>query len=347
MQKLKPKRRGGFTFLEVLFAVMILGIGMIMVAAMFPAGIKQTQANVEDTAFMALGRGMARTMQQMGGDTLLNPQTVSGVKYNHSLDYYLRPADMAAPGAPRVYSFNDPRGALPNQAALWNYVRGNMVLTADPSYGFALLFSRDKMDVTGLALNENVQRFQDQPAVTLYIIPVKARNKTQFTVATDTSFKPSALDPVLVQVNVVLKNSPSDCRVTVTQLQDGAGTQPINNVNAGQFNPVEDGSYLIFSDMNNTAFNGSIYRVGARLPPGKDPILGSTIPAGNDRIFAFSADRANGAVPTGTTTTALSGLAFVVGRGPTSAVTSNKHQPRSGPTQELGVAQTVISLTLK
>ena len=31
------KRRSAFTFVEVLFAVMILGIGMIMVAAMFPA----------------------------------------------------------------------------------------------------------------------------------------------------------------------------------------------------------------------------------------------------------------------------------------------------------------------
>ena len=40
--------------MEILFAVMILGIGFIMVAAMFPAALKQTQGNVEENQFNAL-----------------------------------------------------------------------------------------------------------------------------------------------------------------------------------------------------------------------------------------------------------------------------------------------------
>src|SRR5689334_12002195 len=40
---------GGFTFTEILFALMILGIGFIMVAAMFPVAIRQTQQTVLET----------------------------------------------------------------------------------------------------------------------------------------------------------------------------------------------------------------------------------------------------------------------------------------------------------
>src|SRR5271170_6357188 len=42
--------RRGFSFIEVMFAVIILGIGFIMVSAMFPVAIQQTQMNVEDAA---------------------------------------------------------------------------------------------------------------------------------------------------------------------------------------------------------------------------------------------------------------------------------------------------------
>lgn len=41
--------RRAFSIVEVLFAVMILGIGFILVAAMFPVAIQQTQATVDET----------------------------------------------------------------------------------------------------------------------------------------------------------------------------------------------------------------------------------------------------------------------------------------------------------
>ncbi len=48
----KPRHRSGFTFAEVMFAVIMLGIGSIMVAAIFPVAIQQTQ-NTADEAFAA------------------------------------------------------------------------------------------------------------------------------------------------------------------------------------------------------------------------------------------------------------------------------------------------------
>src|SRR3954463_6543668 len=41
--------RTAFSFTEILFAVMILGIGFIMVAAMFPVALQQTENSTSDT----------------------------------------------------------------------------------------------------------------------------------------------------------------------------------------------------------------------------------------------------------------------------------------------------------
>ena len=42
-------RHHGFSIVEVMFAIMILGIGFILVAAMFPVAIQQNQATVDET----------------------------------------------------------------------------------------------------------------------------------------------------------------------------------------------------------------------------------------------------------------------------------------------------------
>jgi hypothetical protein len=55
--------RAGFTFLEVLFAVIIVGIGFIMIAAIFPVAISQTQANVSEATGIAVGRDAIRYLQ--------------------------------------------------------------------------------------------------------------------------------------------------------------------------------------------------------------------------------------------------------------------------------------------
>ena len=51
------RSRRAFSFVEVLFAVIILGVGFIMVAAIFPVAIQQTQATVEETAALRVFGG--------------------------------------------------------------------------------------------------------------------------------------------------------------------------------------------------------------------------------------------------------------------------------------------------
>ena len=69
-----PNRRG-FSFVEILFAVMILGIGFIMVAAIFPVAIQQTEANNQETISASIGRVGTDILEKVaqGQAMYLNP----------------------------------------------------------------------------------------------------------------------------------------------------------------------------------------------------------------------------------------------------------------------------------
>jgi hypothetical protein len=55
----RTRHAAGFSFTELLFAVMILGIGFILVAAIFPVGLAQTKSNFDETHAAALARSGA------------------------------------------------------------------------------------------------------------------------------------------------------------------------------------------------------------------------------------------------------------------------------------------------
>src|SRR5215208_1939664 len=81
LRNLRPLCRAGFTFTEVMFAVILLGIGFIMLAGMFPVAIQQTQTNIEEStastlvqmATRSLEESMTRDDMRPTGD--LNPPT--------------------------------------------------------------------------------------------------------------------------------------------------------------------------------------------------------------------------------------------------------------------------------
>lgn len=50
------RHAAGFSFSELLFAVMILGIGFIMIAAIFPVGLTQSKANFDETHAASVAR---------------------------------------------------------------------------------------------------------------------------------------------------------------------------------------------------------------------------------------------------------------------------------------------------
>ena len=60
----RRRSAAGFSFTEVLFAVMILGIGFIMIAAIFPVALSQTKLTTEEAAAATQTVGAVHYLQQ-------------------------------------------------------------------------------------------------------------------------------------------------------------------------------------------------------------------------------------------------------------------------------------------
>jgi len=68
-------RHSGFTFIEVLFAVILLGIGFIMIAGIFPAAIQQTGAAADETAGQAVAQSALALIQEGVNSGMPMPKT--------------------------------------------------------------------------------------------------------------------------------------------------------------------------------------------------------------------------------------------------------------------------------
>src|SRR3954465_2485924 len=88
--------RSAFSLTEVMFAVIVLGIGFIMIAAIFPVSISQSRMTVEETAAAGAARGALAqsTIIAAGGD---NPPT--GPLLPETTQYIVPPAQAANGGA--------------------------------------------------------------------------------------------------------------------------------------------------------------------------------------------------------------------------------------------------------
>ncbi|MEO6435347.1 MAG: hypothetical protein ABIP55_06245, partial [Tepidisphaeraceae bacterium] len=99
----------GYSFPEVLFAVAVLGIGFIMIAAIFPAALSQTQATLEETIGTAVTHN---GVSYLRGSPRLSAANLPYTNVNLGLPPPLPPP----PGAPApppnpgaVFGFFDPR----------------------------------------------------------------------------------------------------------------------------------------------------------------------------------------------------------------------------------------------
>ncbi len=81
---LKFSRRG-FSFTELLFAVMILGIGFIMLAAIFPVGLSQTKSNFEENVAATLAKTSAESMSELAQESILPPTNIPYYAYTAPL----------------------------------------------------------------------------------------------------------------------------------------------------------------------------------------------------------------------------------------------------------------------
>jgi len=142
--------RRAFSFAEVMFAVVILGIGFIMVAAVFPVAIQQTQTTSEENIAAALARQAANTVSQLPS-TLLNPAynataaagTPASIQtellFPPTVKNYILGTDNTGSGI----AVAPPAIVVPFTGNQWDLLKANLILPSDPRYGYVLFYKRE------------------------------------------------------------------------------------------------------------------------------------------------------------------------------------------------------------
>jgi len=162
--------RRGFSFTEILFAVMILGIGFIMVAAIFPVAMQQTAQSGDEVVAANISKEATQSITSIANSFVMPPTIpvdqspppppVQG-------DNTQRPEESRAlPSFPQpgqqvigqVWSFHDDRAhnwttwpttinatwtdAL-QANAMWNSISQNLILPSDRRYAWVAMYRRD------------------------------------------------------------------------------------------------------------------------------------------------------------------------------------------------------------
>ena len=194
--------RRGFSIVEIMFAIMILGIGFIMVAAMFPVAIQQSQANVDQTTGRALAasaglRALAtmKTIIPADRNNITYKTCTSGVSFERG---NLLPVTYTAstPAVPPVTT----------TVYLRDMLYGDMVVQSventqgDPRYGATFLYSYN-----GLTLS-------------IITVALRATNSGQLTLPAVYSYTSSTYDNPVIPFKIakfIIPTAPG----TPTQVQ--------------------------------------------------------------------------------------------------------------------------------
>ena len=190
----RPALRRGFSFAEVMFAVIVLGIGFIMVAAIFPVAIQQTRLTVDESTAAAVARQATATLEQLAVGS--EKGTLAGTP--------LFPSTSTGPNQTAVVAFRLIGAPLP-PPELWDRLRGSLISDTDPRFAWTGLYSRpadsqfiqvyifvaqqrngatfDKRDIQGASLVNLLPR-----RITMQVVPQAANNPDPDTIVIPTSF---------------------------------------------------------------------------------------------------------------------------------------------------------------
>jgi hypothetical protein len=121
----------------VMFAVVVLGIGFIMIAAMFPVAISQSQTTSEESTGASIARGAVQHISAIAGRSSMRP-TDAGV------------ITSPPPVAPFTGIYQSPPATeppagytiLPANTGSWEAVKGNLILQSDPRFAFVPFYAR-------------------------------------------------------------------------------------------------------------------------------------------------------------------------------------------------------------
>jgi type II secretory pathway pseudopilin PulG len=329
----------GFTFIEVLFAVILLGIGFIMIAGVFPVAIQQTAAVSDETQGTAIARDAIKKIQAVAdsmGSNALFPATGSIA-------------------APQVWAIttnpasNNMLTTPGNNNGLMAALGADSFFTADHRYGWVGFYRRDSIT---------------SPFAQVYVIALQNPNFPNYLYTSVANTIPGPIPPPVPPSTY--GNSPLAAPTAAKSIQaaffynqDGTTTVVLQNFptysastgpGTGGGGPNgATGAFLLVADTNSgTPANlvGRFFRLGNAASTAVLP-SGYTLPSTPYQIFTLQpgwditpAD--NIAVSTGspafTPDIWLMGAAPMPDPGGSGEFTG----PFSGPNQDIGVASAFI-----
>jgi type II secretory pathway pseudopilin PulG len=136
---LPARGRRGFSFTEILFAVVILGIGFIMIAAIFPVAIRLNQQSVEETNGAVVAQRAAQIVAALASNEAF--ATTSSGDTSTALGFSERQL-------PPFVAVGEWRAMVDSveAARTWALLRGELVSQVDRRYGFAVAYARPGPD---------------------------------------------------------------------------------------------------------------------------------------------------------------------------------------------------------
>jgi len=268
----RPADRPGFSFTEILFAVMILGIGFIMVAAIFPVAIQQTALTGDETVAAAIAREGTNAMTSINNSALL-PPTVSNP-----------PSITAAPNQRvigQVWSLHDdrmvnwtpfaPTAPTLQRDVTWNAISGNLILPMDRRYAWVGMYKRDG------TWNNPATSISPDPFAQVILIGVQCRNRSAYVATLPTPSvgdldrspnvsppAPATLEPMLMTAS--FEATDTSTGPPVMTFDTSAGDGRTGRLAPGAFVVVSDDNLINYSNATYHQyagqFNGHIYRLG-------------------------------------------------------------------------------------
>jgi prepilin-type N-terminal cleavage/methylation domain-containing protein len=268
--RLPSRGRRGFTFAEVMFAVVILGIGFIMIAAIFPVAIQQNQQTSSDAISTAVVQQAVATLQQPGLGTILSyntiPSTKVGVFYSPFGEWTAAKNNFG-----NIDAFTTP----PNQKNYypWQALGGKLISASDPRYGWTFAYR--------YTTNQTIEAL-------IFVAQAPAQRGT-FRTKNGTNGVTDNTDDLVVPPSSGSPSGQSPATFMLKRLQAKVvtygGTQPdrlyfattVSPAQGKQVSCLGEGAYVLVADgdVNNTGYSmpgtanpyaaGVVFRLGAQV----------------------------------------------------------------------------------
>jgi type II secretory pathway pseudopilin PulG len=330
-------RHSAFSFIEVLFAVILLGIGFIMIAGIFPVAIQQTAVVSNETEGTLVTRDAIRKIQAIANAPSNFPPPTAG--NSNSL---FQPT-LNASKAPVVEAFS------PN---IMQALGSDSFFTADRRFGWVGFYRRDSAtspfaQVFVIALqNPNfpnyVTKYQPgeitpiSPAPPIFppVAPPIPPNLYNYA-PTSSTYAPPAVPPATPTVGVQASinatfSYDTNAKVTTVILSGFPATIVPNGAT---------GAFVLVANTGGTAPNmvGRFFRLGS-VPP-------NTTVTANSQTFYLQpgSDITDADVPSGSPSPyTVTATVFLIGAAPTVGANGEFTGPFTGPNQDIAAQSAFI-----